>query len=277
MVLLYALVSGNLELKRTVSRLTWGVVDTLAVLLLHNLALGAAFVSTPGRSSRTVSSAAEKADLWGEALISSFEKAQLKSCWQNLRRRGLVESIEGKRYEAKITKLGLEKLNSAVPFYRSERFWDKRIYIINYDIEEKVRFYRDKLRKYLREIGCGLLQKSTYISVYNPRGLLRQWIAKHHLAGEILISDLGPDGSLGDKSVSEIVTEVYELNILNSRYNSFLNDFSRGANYDGAQKAELIFKFTSILKSDPQLPFELLPDWWVGDKAYQKYKTLIGI
>lgn len=268
---------ANLELKRAISRLTWGTIDTLGILFLHQLALGTAYVTTPGRSSGAISSAMSKADLWSDELVSSFERAQLKDCWENLKRKGLIESIKGKRYEIQITKLGIEKLKSKIPTYRTKRPWDKRIYLVNYDIAEKERQLRDRLRDYLKEIGCGSLQKSTYISVYNPRGLLRPWIMEHYLAGEVLVSDLGPDGSLGDKSVTEIIAKAYELDVLNAKYSSFLDGFLGVKDLNNISKNQLAFQFLSILKEDPQLPFELLPDWWVGDRAYRKYKTVISV
>lgn len=35
---------------------------------------------------------------------------------------------------------------------------------------------------------------------------------------------------------------------------------------------QLIINYLSILKKDPQLPFELIPDGWWGEVAYDIYK-----
>ncbi|MBU1327173.1 hypothetical protein KKB64_04890 [Patescibacteria group bacterium] len=33
-------------------------------------------------------------------------------------------------------------------------------------------------------------------------------------------------------------------------------------------------RYLSILRDDPQLPFQLLPDNWLGLKAYQLYRKI---
>lgn len=267
----------NPDLTRTISRITWGVARTLSGLLLYQLALGIAVAGTSGsKSSTTAGKALQEADELADSLFAAFNPDQLQSAFQNLRRRGLINSIKGKRYEAMITKKGLKRLSEEIPVYNEERLWDKRIYLVTYDIEEEDKRLRDDLARYLKKIGAAMLQKSTYMSVYNPRGLLRTWLRNRLRSGDILVSDLGPDGSLGDRPLGELVADAYQLPRLNSEYAGFLEEFPISPKDDPDKKQRAFFSFHSILEQDPQLPFELLPDWWQGDKAYRRYRQIVG-
>ena len=218
----------NPDVGRTLSRITWGVTKTITGLILYQVALGVAVATTSGgKSSRTASEAIKNADEISDSLFVTLNPDQWQNAWQNLRRRGLINSIRGKRYEALITKRGLEKLAKGIPVYREERPWDKRIYLITYDIEEEDRDLRNDLRKYLKQIDCVPLQKSTYLAVYNPRGLLRSWLGRKMRTGDILVSDLGPDGSLGDRPLQELAADAYQLTRLSLDYGGFLQEFSQ--------------------------------------------------
>lgn len=267
----------NPDLTRTINKITWGVTKTLAGLLLYEIALGVAITTTSGsKSARTVKKAARRADEISDSLFVSLDPDQWQSAWQNLRRRGLINSIKGKQYEASITKRGLEKLEQEIPVYQENRPWDKRIYLITYDIAEEDKGLRNSLREYLKEIGGAQLQKSTYLTVYNPRGLLREWLRGELRSGDILVSDLGPDGSLGDRPLTELIAEGYQLTNLNAEYAKFLEEFSRTDKTIQLRKQQAFFCYSSILAQDPQLPFELLPDWWLGDKAFRLYRRIVG-
>lgn len=275
-ILLFS-VSRNPDIGRTINRVTWGVTKNLSELLLCQIAFGlAALTTTGGKNSRTAGRIIYNAGEIGEELVKFFDPEQMQSAFQNLRRKGLIESVEGKLYEAKITELGLKKLEEKMPAYKDNRPWDKRIYLVNYDIEEVNKGLRQKLRKYLLSIGCVQLQKSTYLTIFNPRGLLKTWIQDYLQSGEILVSDLGPNGSMGDKPLNEIVIEAYGLNQLNAEYSSFLDNYPPSAKNNSATKTQAIFCYQSILQKDPQLPFELLPDWWFGDKAWRRYRKIIS-
>ncbi len=267
----------NPDLKRTISRITWGVTKTLTGLILYQVALGVAVATTGGgKSSRTAGEAIKNADVISDSLFIALNPDQWQSAYQNLRRRGLINSIKGKNYEVLITKRGLKKLGEEIPVYQEDRPWDKRIYLITYDIEEEDKELRNDLRKYLKEIGCAQLQKSTYLAVYNPRGLLRKWVGRRMRTGDILVSDLGPDGSLGDRPLQELVADAYRLTKLNLDYGGFLEEFSQADKDSQLQKQQAFFRYSGILAQDPQLPFELLPDWWLGDKAFRLYRRLVG-
>ncbi len=66
-----------------------------------------------------------------------------------------------------------------------------------------------------------------------------------------------------------MIREIYNLDELNDRYKKLLYEFSKGKK--DASVDTVASHYLSILKDDPQLPFELLPTDWRGDEAYELY------
>lgn len=191
---------------------------------------------------------------------------------QHLITQGLV-NITDNGLTATISTAGLQRLKSELPFYDTKRIRDKKIYLITYDIAEKRRYDRNTLREYLKKLGCGMLQASVWITFYNPKRTLQSFINEHNLRGSVIISTLGKDGTIGDDDLQSLIQRVYHLDKINEQYAEFITNYKDKTNFNSQ---ELSFSFLSILQNDPQLPFELLPDDWLGEKAYHlflKYKT----
>ncbi|MBM3209394.1 CRISPR-associated endonuclease Cas2 [Candidatus Shapirobacteria bacterium] len=175
-----------------------------------------------------------------------------------------------KNNEWQITELGRKRLEEFLPNYRAERPWDGKIYLVTYDIPEKRRKDRNLLRDYLKRVGCGMLQASVWITPYNPKKIIADFVAENKLAGLVIVSDVGRDGNVGQMPLRGLVEKVYRLGELNDRYREFLEkaEESKFASW------EMTLAFFSILKDDPQLPFSLLPKDWLGDTAYRVYQKI---
>lgn len=266
--------SYNPDIGRTISRIAFGLTENLTGLLFYYLALGISIATTPGKSSSSAQKALYKADILSDQLFAAFDPSQLQNAWQNLKRKGLIETIRDKKYETKITREGIQRINQDVAIYKEKRPWNKRIYLISYDIAESPNSSRKKFHDHLIRIGCAPVQLSLYLAIYNPRGLLKNWLNENPITGDIIASDLGPDGTLGDRSLIDILSSAYDLNKLNHEYAFFLEKFSSPIQNNLPKKMQAAFLYQSILKKDPQLPFELLPDWWLGDKAYRHFNSM---
>ncbi len=96
------------------------------------------------------------------------------------------------------------------------------------------------------------------------------------ISGEVLISDIGPDGSLGEQSLENLVAKAYKLDELDQEYQEFIKAFPVSTKHDEQKRLDAAFCYHGILSRDPQLPFELLPDWWSGDKAWHRYHSIIN-
>ena len=173
-----------------------------------------------------------------------------------------------------LTKEGKDRINSLLPTYRKKRTWNGHFYLVIYDIEEKKRQERNILRGYLGKLGCGLLQNSVWLTPYSPQKILHDFIDEKKLSGAIIVSDIGKDGSIGEERIDELINKIYKLDELNLKYKELISLLESGS----LSKIQAEFQYFSILQKDPQLPFEILPFGWLGDKAYQllnkKYPNL---
>lgn len=169
-----------------------------------------------------------------------------------------------------ITREGKKRLQEILPVYDSVRVWDKRLHIITYDIPERRHITRDLLRRYLHRLGCAKLQASVWLTPYNPVDTLRAFIQEQQIEGTIIVSDLGTDASVGEETIEGLISRLYDLESLNTRYEVWLDDFSKQP-----LNFEAYVRYLAILKDDPQLPFLLLPKWWKGDKAHKVISPLL--
>jgi len=202
--------------------------------------------------------------------LEKFNYQSIKRAYGFLKRKGLIQVLKEADTLPKITRTGEEKLRRIIPFYDNNRIWDKRIYLISYDIPMEKTRERHYLRNYLRKIGCGMLQQSIWLTPYNPADLVKKFVLDHDLSNElILISSIGSNGSVGEMSLTDLMERVYHLSHLNRRYVELILSLKEKK----ITRDQVIFGFLSILRDDPQIPFSLLPDDWRGDEAYKLVKN----
>lgn len=205
-----------------------------------------------------------------ENSLENFNYETIRRSISYLKKLGLIQAVRERRTLPQVTEAGHKRLNSILPHYDEKRIWDQRIYLITYDLPIEKNKERDILRDFLKKIGCGMLQKSVWLTPYNPTKLVKDFVDERNLLDLILVSSIGKDGNIGQKDISEILIDVYKLPKLNEEYGQFISDLKNNK----LPKDQLIFSFLNILNRDPQLPFRLLPTWWVGNKAYQYFRKI---
>lgn len=258
------------ETQKRIRELSLGVISKATDLTLFFIFFNLEFATSGSRSGRAVWKARNKA--FEELEDINYET--LRDAFYILKRKGLVRVVKEETfYKPQITKVGKKRLESLIPTYDEQRVWDKRLYLVTYDVPEERKGDRDILRDHLKKIGCGMLQKSVFLTPYNPKGILEDFIEEKGLRASIIISDVGEDGSVGEKNIKTLVREIYNLDELNDEYRDFIFEF-QDVKEGTAESLKAGFAFTEILEKDPQLPFELLPDNWVGDQAYKIFKRL---
>ncbi len=251
--------------KSLIKNLTYGVFGSLTDLILWNIYLVGSSVGKSGPLG--VHQAFREAD----EMLQKYNHQSLTSAWHQLKKKKLLTYQKRKNlYNPIITEFGRQRLDEALPTYHEKRPWDGKIYLITYDIFEKAHKKRNLLRKFLRDLGCKILQESVLLTPYNIRELLNIFVRKNEIPGTIIVSDIGKDGGVGETTIINLITKLYHLENLNERYEIFINKTQQK---DQSSKY-LIFEYLSILKDDPQLPFELLPQGFLGNQAYQQYKKL---
>lgn len=185
----------------------------------------------------------------------------------------IVKRSRRNALEIAITKLGRERIDAIIPTYHEKRPWDGNLYLVSYDVPAKPKHKRDMLREYLKRMGSVLLQESLWLTPYNPRDIVDEFVTQKEIGGSILVSKLGTDGAIGNETLLDLIRHVYRLDEINERYAVFLDTY--GGN---KHKPQSLFTTTTaylaILKDDPQLPFSLLPKEFLGEKAYQLFRSL---
>lgn len=248
--------------REKIARVTKGVVSTLSDYLLLQLYFWVELMGA-GYGSPNVYRASERA--WGEFFAGKEGRAARQNLYQ-LKSKGLITYAKGGS-NPQITNAGLRKLRAVVPFYDEKRIWDGKLYLVTFDIPEDRKYQREMLREYLKKIGCGMLQWSVWLTLYDPRKVLRDFVVRSGLEGMVIVSDIGKDGSIGGEEVKDLVARVFKLDELSKRYANFVDKYKRM--FESGE--DLAFDFLSILKDDPQLPFALLPKDWLGEVAYKIY------
>jgi len=256
---------GDVNFRDTILKASRGVTSYLGDFLLFMILYGVES-SFAGYGSRANGRAYARAT---NEFLAIKEATALRSL-ENLKRKGYIRYARGKS-DIEITASGRKRLDRLTYSYEEKRKWDGRLYMITYDVPESKKPIRDLLRTQLKKLGCGMLQASVWVTPYDPREVLREFVNENHLEGEILISFVGKESSIAGVDFRELLAKVYRLDELNNRYQAFLHKpLEKWSRY------QIALEFYSILREDPQLPFSLLPDNWLGDKAYKRVSTILS-
>lgn len=256
-----------MEHRRALLRLTEGVFSrTVDFVLWFTVFTGE--LGVPQSTSGQVGRAKFAADRFLEHVNYDVIKDALK----HARRRGWLTSARRRHAKTEITTAGKERLVSVLPRYDEKRTWDGRMHIVTYDIPEKRHADRKILREYLRRLGCGRLQASVWVTPYNPIDTIRAFMDEKDLTGTVIVSDMGEGSAIGEEDLQALIVRVYTLEKLEDRYEAWLDEYASRTSLDHWS----VIHYLSILTDDPQLPFQLLPRWWQGIKAYGYVKRYLS-
>ena len=261
----YQIVLVKLDMPRakTVAEFSEGFLSKTVDLLLVSIYFGFEF-SAAGYGNGW------RAEAKSNEVLSELNYKTLKRAAKHLKQKGLVKTLKEKLELPEITEEGKLKIEHTIPKYNKSRRWDGSIYLITYDIPTKHNAQRNLLRGFLRRIDCAPFQQSVWVTAYNPKKKIKDFVEEHNLQGFVVVSSLGRDGAIGDAEVGEIIKEVYRLDNLNKRY----KDFIVKAGMASQPKHSLVFSYLSILKQDPQLPYDLLPQKWLGTHAHEVFERI---
>jgi len=165
--------------------------------------------------------------------------------------------------------------------------WDGRWRILVYSIPEKQRNLRTRLRQRLVWMGFGLLNQATWISPRDMRQEVEEVINRLGIRSCVEIFEAE---HLRFSTDHEIVERCWNLGALMSCYAEFISRHepqyqfilaqpnSRTPCDDFTRRFKLVHEYRSFPYVDPNLPVELLPEGWLGDKAaslFQSYHDLL--
>lgn len=259
----------NTTLRKIIKGISHNLFETLTDLTLFSIFLTGGLLGI--RSRRDLWSSLEDAT----KLLEKLNYQTFLVALNRLKQKQLIKEeseIGEKRLE--LTENGREYVKRALPIYRLNRAWEGKIYLVTYDIPENRRGVRDLLRNKLRRtLSAGFLQRSVFLTPYNPHRSLQEFAEKYHLQGTILISELDKNGTIGNLTLPQTINKLYRLENLSKDYERFIEKWRKISH--GWNRFNLCFEFCSILKEDPQLPFELLPPNFPSTQAYNLFLKLL--
>lgn len=217
-----------------------------------------------------------------------------RSTLSRMRRKGWVKpERSGRRSLYTLTARGrriLEEGSQRI-FEPRKTDWDGRWYMAVYSLPENKRELRNALRKRLTWLGFGRLALGTWICPQD-----------RHEEVEAMLDDLDAhqfvelfSGSrLASGDDREIVERCWDMKGLNQQYARFLarwepdyekctSALTRGDALSPAhcfaQRFWITHEYSPFPRLDPNLPPELLPEGWLGDKAnrmFNGYRQLLN-
>jgi len=156
-----------------------------------------------------------------------------------------------------LTSKGERVLRRRFPLFMRDKKWDGSFMVVIFDIPEKDKRTRNKIRLKLTELGFGMLQKSVWISPYHFEEDMREFVVNNGLADSVYILKArmllaGDYGRLTEK--------IWKPSELNQAYLRLADEAVK-------DPRKALTKYLRTLSRDPMLPKELLPKDWSRDKV----------
>ena len=193
--------------------------------------------------------------------FEKFDSQSLRSALGRIKSKGWLDD------NLKLTDKGQKRLDAVLPEHEKKAKWEEKWYIVAYDIPEHKRLYRDILRNALKNLGFGRLHKSLWISPFNFLGDVEDLAKKYKISRFVL---LAVSNRLGREDSAFLAERIWKLDEVNEAYEEYIEKAKEGK----LSPQEKIFSYLIILKNDPQLPKELLPENWFGEEANKIYKKV---
>lgn len=248
---------GRPKTKEKILKATSGVFTAIIDFVLFNLEILGELSTIPA-GSRTMSNAQKV--LTNTAL--GIHKKEIQKALYRAKSHGWI------KMDMRLTEEGKKRLKSTLPILLSQKKWDRNWYLVIFDIPEKLRKKRNILREKLKELGFGQLQQSVWISPINYLPILEKIIFNYQLEPFVIFSQTN---KIGRETSQELTERVWKLKKLNQEYQRFISNWKKAENKK--EKALLQMKYLQILAKDPQLPKELLPKDWAGNKVHRLIKN----
>lgn len=145
-----------------------------------------------------------------------------------------------------------------------DKSWDKKWRIILYDVPEKYRYKREKIRMILEQRRFGMFQKSIYISPHDLLAETRAYLAQEGLL-ELTTAMTASQEELGDIRV--LTERLFGVRALADSYRNLLRRFQFVAAQQLPEKRTagirtVCSEFVERIGNDPFLPAALLPQDW---------------
>ena len=204
-----------------------------------------------------------------KALPENYNSTNFTSAVSRMFTTGYMEKIiKNAEPYFRLTGIGEKALRREFPIFSlRNRKWDKKWRIVFYDVPEKEKKTRRQIQEKLQELGFGMIQESVYISPFDVAEDLREFMIAEGL-GRLVFVCVANQLFAGDEKL--LAEKIWNLENLNKAYAKILEKIK-----EGERSNQLFSKYEDLVRIDPCLPKELLPNDWVGDKVYKEIKKLL--
>lgn len=189
-----------------------------------------------------------------------------------------IEKIETDgKIEYKLTDKGYSSLCLEFPFFRFlKEEWDGKWRIISYEIPEKKRDLRDRLRREMRGWGLGPWHRSFWLTPHPIINDLRELV--YGKEEDQYIQAFESTHVFGEMAV--LVEKVWVKSELEKKYRELFKvwhqTLSSEAKRDDKLKS-ILSGYVEMLRLDPGLPPGLIGQKWIGFEAFTLLKEIKSI
>lgn len=176
-----------------------------------------------------------------------------------------------------LTEQGFIELALQFPYFRFLRDkWDGKWRILSYEIPEKKRELRDKLRRHVSGWGLGPWHRSFWVTPHPIIDDLRRLVSGRE--EEKYVQAFESDHVFGDQD--GLIEKVWGKGELDKKYRELFKKWHLilSQNEDKADKLRKVAtEYVGLLRQDPGLPTELVGANWIGHEAFNIFKEIRGI
>lgn len=214
-----------------------------------------------------------------EGVIEKFQipSTKFQTINQNKLDAGETNSDSDKnRY--RLTEKGYRALCLEFPFFRFVKDeWDGLWRVISYEIPEKKREIRDRLRREMRDWGLGPWHRSFWLTPHPIISHLRDLI--YGRPEEKYFQAFESTHVFGDLNL--LIEKVWQKSQLEKKYRQLFKKWhdvlsAKEKTNEGKMK-EIVASYVELLRQDPGLPKALLGKNWIGFEAFSIFREIKSI
>jgi len=177
----------------------------------------------------------------------------------------------------RLTEKGFAEICLEFPFFRFlKEKWDGKLRIISYEIPEKKREIRDRLRREMQGWGLGPWHRSFWLTPHPIINTLKALTAQKE--EERYIQAFEADHTFGDRDI--LIEKVWGKTALDKSYRELFKKWHEvlSSNDEKIDKfKKVISEYIVLLRQDPGLPKELIGNSWIGFEGWNIFKEIKSI
>lgn len=197
-----------------------------------------------------------------------------KSTIQALIKKGSLAADESKKSTYTLTDVGFAEVGTEFPYFRFLKHdWDGVWRVLSYEIPEKKRELRDRLRREVASWGLGPWHRSFWLTPHPIIADLKNLVSGKE--EQQYIQAFEASHVFGDEEV--LIEKVWGKIKLGELYKDLFKEWHDILSKDMAKVDKftmIVNSYTNVIRVDPGLPKELLGKAWIGYEALDLFSEI---